>query len=314
VRAFITGISGFAGSYLAEHLRECGDVVAGCSTSGRWRDGSPVPALRDLLLLPWDLTGEAPDELSKQLRHFRPDVVYHLAALSVPSDCGATDPTPQAWDVNVAGSQRLVDQLLRLPDSPLLLLVSSCHVYGRVTVDYPVRAEDAPLQPRTGYGKTKLAAEQVLQAERAKERLRTVIVRPFKHVGPRQGPRLMLPEWSIQLTQPADDPVRVFNLDSYFDMTDVRDVVRAYRLLAQQGTSGEVYNVGSGISLRSGDVYQRLRDLAACHRSTVELSPGIRQEPIADISRLQRTIDWRPEIPLETTLRDTLTFWRNRGC
>ncbi len=312
MKAFITGITGFAGSHLAEHLLDCGDRVAGCSATGQWREGLPEGPLRGVPLVAWDLSAEVPDELLQTLRRSSPDVVYHLAAVAVPGDCGAAEPNRWAWEVNVAGTRRLMDCLQRLPAPPRMVLVSSCHVYAPVSIENPVLDENAPLGPVTGYGKTKMAAEQLLQNRQTPEPLDPVIVRPFKHAGPRQNARLMLPQWAVQMTRPGDEPVQVLNLDSFFDMTDVRDVVRAYRLLAERGRSGEIYNVGSGISRRSGDVYQRLRELAGCRQATVELSPGIRQEPIADIGRLHELTGWEPEIPLDVTLMDALEYWRSR--
>jgi GDP-4-dehydro-6-deoxy-D-mannose reductase len=103
----------------------------------------------------------------------------------------------------------------------------------------------------------------------------------------------------------------VLNRDSWFDMTDVRDVARAYRLLAVHGQCGQIYNVGSGRSQRSGDVFDRLLQLADCRRPWIELKPGTRQEPIARIDRLQQATGWQPQIPLDATLRDTLAYWRS---
>ena len=99
-------------------------------------------------------------------------------------------------------------------------------------------------------------------------------------------------------------------LDAHVDVTDVRDVVRAYRLLAEWGDSGRIYNVGSGVSRRSGDLFELLRAMAGPDRPVVELRPGRKQDPIADITRLTACTGWRPEMPIERTIADTWAWWR----
>jgi GDP-4-dehydro-6-deoxy-D-mannose reductase len=121
----------------------------------------------------------------------------------------------------------------------------------------------------------------------------------------------MLSEWCQQLAR-GDDPLRVHCLDSYLDMTDVRDVVRAYRLLMLHGQPNESYNVGGGVALRSGDILEQLLRMHRVSPAVVELSPGIHQDPIADLTKLQAAISWRPEVPLSQTLADTLAYWRQR--
>jgi len=313
VKAFITGITGFAGSHLAEHLLRCGDEVVGCSRDGRWKGQIPATLVRDIPLFAWDVTRNIPDSAKRQLIALKPDCVYHLAAMSVPKQCGADEPTEAAWNANVLGTLSLVGLVASLPKRPRVLLASSCHVYAPVNQQDPFVNEEAPLGPVGAYGKSKLAAEQELLGAVRDGKVDGVIARPFKHAGPRQNPRLMLPEWCIQMADGGGQPVRVLNMDSHFDITDARDVVRAYRLLAAGGRRGEVYNVGSGISRRSGDLVEQLRQVAGTRGSLVELSPGVKQEPIADISRLQQLTGWRPDIPLQKTLSDTLAYWRERN-
>src|SRR5579864_1913536 len=119
MRAFITGITGFAGGFLVEHLLACGDDVLGCSRRGEW----PAWAndeLRRVKVLQWDVgqAGEVVDRVRAELSNFSPDCIYHLAALSVPSDCGTTEPTERAIEVNVQGTQRLLDMAASLPRHP----------------------------------------------------------------------------------------------------------------------------------------------------------------------------------------------------
>ncbi len=323
-RALITGISGFVGGFLAEHLLDVGDEVLGTSPQGRWMDSSPSGLAARVEVLPWDLARRwGPDRAARRrIERFRPQVIYHLGALSIPADCGRDRPTEAAVAVNVEGTADAIALADSLCDSqPLparLLFASSSHVYRPVTFDSPGVDETAPLGPLHGYGQTKLATERLVQRAAGRERFQAVITRAFQHTGPRQADRMMLPQWARQLAacekQPDDErPLEVHTLDALVDLSDVRDVVRAYRLLGRRGRSGEIYNVGCGVARRSGDLLERLMQIGGSRRPVVELRPGAKQDPIADISRLQSETGWRPQIAIEQTLKDTLQYWREQN-
>ncbi len=124
---------------------------------------------------------------------------------------------------------------------------------------------------------------------------------------------MMLPQWAQQFAC-GTEPVKVHTCDAHVDLTDVRDVVRAYRLLAEHGLSGKAYNVGSGRSRRTGDILEMLRRMADPSRTLIETRPGLKQDPIADVTRLARDTGWRATIPLEQTIADTLAWWRRRAA
>jgi len=313
-RALITGVSGFVGPFLAEHLLDCGDEVLGASPDGAWPDSSPETVRPKVELVAWDISrSNGLSEASRRaIQRFRPQVVYHLAAISVPADCGDQEPTPQAVAVNVDGTRRVVESAAALGSPPRVLLVSTSHVYAPITVAAPRVDENWPLAPRQGYGRTKLAAEAVVR--RAIDAgLDALIVRAFQHTGPGQRPPMMLPEWAVQFVRGGPEPVRVRTLDAWIDLSDVRDVVRAYRLLAVEGQRGAAYNVGSGQARRSGEILELLQRTAGMDRAVVELRPGRKQDPIADITRLVRRTGWQPRVPLEQTVADTLAWWQGAG-
>lgn len=314
MKAVITGIQGFAGGHLAQHLLASGDEVLGCSRRAGWSDEAPADLVDAVPLVAWDLAEhqELPSAVVERIEAFAPDCIYHLAALSVPEDCGRDHPTPAAWATNVAGTEALLELASRLRHRPRILFVSSSHVYASPPAGRPVVAEDAPLAPRSAYGQTKLAGEELVLQRAADSAIDAIVARAFQHTGPRQDGRMMLPSWARQFLQDDRQPIEVYTRDAGIDLTDVRDVVRAYRGLIERGASGEVYNVGSGINRTSGEVLDRLAEQADPGRGVVELWPGHRQDPIADISRLQQTTGWRPEFPLDVTVRDTLEDWRQR--
>ncbi len=313
-RALITGISGFVGGFLAEYLLTAGDTVLGLTPDGRWTDSSPPSLPSRVQLLAWDL-GQ-PQNVSELVRReiegFAPHAIYHLAALSVPRHCGDEQPTAQAVALNVDGTRRVLDLAAQLPSRPRVLLVSSNHVYGRVDHGSFRVDEETPLAPRTAYGRTKLAAEEEVRRAVRQHDCDALIARAFQHTGPRQIAPVMLVDWVRQFAGGGSNPIEAYTCDAHLDLCDVRDVVRAYRLLMEHGESGTAYNVGSGVNRRSGDILDLLRRMADPDRSVVELHPGFKQEPIADVTRLVRVTGWSPDIPLEQTLADTLDWWRRR--
>ncbi|HVX13156.1 MAG TPA: NAD(P)-dependent oxidoreductase [Pirellulales bacterium] len=314
MKAFITGITGFAGGFLAEHLRACGDEVLGCSQRGTWPKWAGETLHSRVRLFSWDVGEEADDDVRRALAQFSPDCIYHLAALSVPADCGTTEPTERAIEVNVRGTERVLSLAASLPRKPRIVFTSTSHVYGKATPEKHILDEQSPLHPQRAYGKTKLLAEAAVRRIASEHGLDTVIVRAFQHTGPRQEPRLMLPEWVEQVVRPAIETIRVKHLHTWVDLTDVRDVVRAYRLLAERAEPKGIYNLGSGIPRRTGDILDTLLRTAGKSPAIIEFHPGPEKyDPIADIRRLQSAIGWQPEFGLETTIGDTLTYWRSQA-
>jgi GDP-4-dehydro-6-deoxy-D-mannose reductase len=214
--------------------------------------------------------------------------------------------------VNVDGTRAVIELAMSLSPPPRVLVISSAHVYAPVSRVQPVVSEDAPLGPTGAYGKTKLQAEEVCR-QAAQAGADVIVARAFQHAGPRQLPMFMLPEWAEQFAAADAGPIQVVTLDSFVDLSDVRDVVRAYRLLVRCPRARAVYNVGSGRAVRSGDVFQLLERLTGTQREAVQRAPGLRQHPIADVTHLVRDTQWQPEIPLERTVGDTLADFRARA-
>lgn len=311
MKAVVTGICGFAGGHLAEHLRQAGDEVLGI-VSGR-PGAAPSVHSPETVPLVWNLadTGPAPPQVVERLNAFAPDCIYHLAAASLPGECGDSEPTANCLATNVAGTRRVVEWAQTLASRPRFVFVSTSRVYAPVDASRPHVDEESPTGPLHGYGRSKLLAEAVVREGVQSGGLDAVIVRAFQHTGPRQDGRLMLPEWSRQLAN-GSPVLQVRQLEAWIDCSDVRDVVRAYRLLAISGSAAGVYNVGSGVSRRAGDVVDALCRIAACRPQVVGQASGRKQDPIARIDRLVAATGWQPEIPWEQTLRDTLEDWRRR--
>lgn len=312
-RALITGISGFVGGFLAEHLLELGDAVLGATADGDWLPTSPPGLASRVELVAWDVGRDdgLPDESRRRIERFAPTHLYHLAAISVPALCGDQEPLPHAVAINVGGAHRAAQLAAALPTRPRVLLASSSHVYAPVDPEQPRVAESALLGPRSAYGRTKLAAEEVLRRAIETLGIDAVIVRSFSHAGPRQDDRLLLAQWARQVAE-GREAIEVRSLDAWLDLSDVRDAVRAERLVMEHGRRGCAYNLGSGVNRRSGEVMDLLLAASGRRFEVVETRPGRTQNPIADTSRLRAATAWQPEIPLEQTVADTLAWWRER--
>ncbi len=311
MRALITGVTGFAGTHLAEHLLARGDTVLGCNRSGRWPANSPQSFEHQVTLVAGDVgSPQFADQLGDVVRQFAPDVIYHLAALSIPADCGTTEPSAAAVAVNVDGTRRVLELAASLPNRPRVVFASSSHVYPAASVDSPPIDESAPVEPRGTYGRTKFAAEAICREFIEQQQVDVLIVRQFPQAGPRQDARLMLASWCRQFATLTDEPIEVLTLDATIDMVDVRDSVRAYRLLALHGQPGTTYHVGSGVARTSGEVLEILQRAAGASRPVVQLHPGKKYDPIADLKRLKQATGWQPEIALEQTVVDALDEYR----
>ncbi|MDD5555653.1 MAG: GDP-mannose 4,6-dehydratase [bacterium] len=312
MRAFITGIAGFAGAHLAEHLARSGWEVAGIE-----RPGAPLDALADagpVAVTACDILDA--DPLGRLLANASPDAVFHLAAVSfVP----AAERAPRiALDVNVRGSQVVLEACGRVSPPPRVILVSTAEVYGKVPPEEMPLTEDRPPAPANLYAMTKRCAEEVGSYYRRVHALPVVILRPFNHIGPRQNPDFVTSSFARQIAEieaGARPPVlEVGNIEAARDFTDVRDMVAAYRLAAERDVGGGPYNICTGTPRRIRDVLDRLLALSAV-RIEVRPDPSrMRRSEIpllsGDASRFRRATGWAPSRDLDATLRDILDAWR----
>ena len=305
MRAFITGITGFVGRHLRDHLSAEGDEVLGATRNLATRIDAES-------LVEWDVGLPASDRCRRRLAEFAPDVVFHLAAVSIPRECGDTEPTPEAQRTNVDGTRHLLDAASALPRPPRIVFMSSSHVYAALLPGSPPVVETHPIEPRSAYGKTKWAAEELCR-DALRQLPEIVIVRSFTLSGPGQDGRLMLAEWADQFVAGGSEPIRVVSLESTIDFLDVRDGVRALRAIALRGTAGAVYNLGSGVPHTSGEIFRILQEQTGDRRPVVELRPGRRSDPIADITRLRNATGWSPEILPARTVADVLEDRKSRS-
>lgn len=298
MRALITGAGGFVGTHLVKHLAESGDTVIETDQSSDGVDITDADAVAGLLA------------------ETRPEVIYHLAGWA---DVGGSWAAPTtAFRVNAEGT---LNVLLASVKSGVerVLVVSSADVYGAVAEhDLPI-VETTPLRPVSPYAASKVAADFLgLQAFLGRG-LGVLRVRAFNHLGPGQTDKFVASALASRIAHneiDGTDVLPIGNLSARRDFTDVRDVVRAYRMLVTDGTPGEVYNVCSG----SDSAVQELAEMllsGASRPMRFETDDSLLRPvdvPVlrGDHTKLTDATGWEPNIPLAQTLADLLDDWRAR--
>lgn len=295
MKALVTGAAGFVGRHLTRHLEEMGDTVVAVD-----RHSGP-----DLL----DANG-----FRSLLLDVQPDAVYHLGGFS---DVGGSWQIPHdTFRVNADGTLNVLQACVQARVRRVLV-ISSADVYGRVQLsELPLR-EDAPLRPVSPYAASKIAADYLGLQAWLGYGLEVMRVRAFNHLGPGQTNRFVAPALAerIALNElEGREVVPVGNLTPRRDFTDVRDVVRAYRLLILHGEAGEAYNVCSGKDIAISELADRLVAMAL-REMRLEEDQAL-QRPVdvpvlrGDYTKLHKATDWEPQIDLEETLADILAEWR----
>ncbi len=311
LRALITGVGGFAGSYLAEALAALPDVeVWGCDVNGERRPYHP-PALK---LLTADLCN--PAEALAIVEQCRPDRIYHLAAQAFVGDSWG-DPW-RTLEINLRSQVNLFQAVRAAHLEPRILVVSSAEVYGRVSAEALPVDESCPLSPDSPYGVSKAGQDLLGLQYYQSYGLHVVRVRPFNHIGPRQNPRFVAPAFASQVAaiEAGRQPpvLKVGNLSVRRDMTDVRDMVEAYGLALEHGAPGEVYNLGTGHSHSMQELLDVLLSLSPVPiRAEVDparLRPPLTPDLVCNASRFRAITGWNPRIPFAQSLKDLLEYER----
>jgi GDP-4-dehydro-6-deoxy-D-mannose reductase len=314
LKALITGVSGFVGSYLAEYLLD----------SGEWEVAGTVFGPYDNITGQGDRLELYPAELSRLdvmtfiLERSQPDAIFHLAAQPLVS-ASRHDP----WgtlESNIRMQLNVLEAVARVNPACRILAVGSSEEYGLVTPDDLPISEDTPFRPLSPYAVSKVGQDLLALQYHLTHGLHVVRVRPFNHIGPRQRLGFVAPDFASQVAaiELGQRPplMQVGNLEAERDFSDVRDVVRAYVSLIGAGKPGEVYNVGSGEAHAVQEVLDVLLSM-----SHVEVE--VRQDParmrpsevpriVCDCTRIRDQVGWQTTIPFEQSLKDVLDYWRRQ--
>ncbi len=316
MKVLITGITGFAGSHLADYcLEQTGIDVYGII---RWRSRTEnIEHLTGkITLLECDLRDAA--STRDVIEKVRPDYVFHLAAQSfVPTSWHA--PT-ESLITNVVGQLNIFEAVRKTDIKCRIQIACSSEEYGMVAEDeLPIR-EDAPLRPLSPYGVSKVGQDLLGYQYYMSYKMDIVRTRAFNHTGPRRAPVFVVSDFAKQIAaveKGLHEPVMyVGNLDAKRDFSDVRDVVRAYFLSLEKGKSGEVYNICSEKTWRIGDMLDRLLSMSdvkiEIKQDPKRLRPSDVPRLLGDCSKFKRDTGWETTIPFDTTLKDMLDYWRER--
>ncbi len=325
MRSLITGIAGFVGPYLAEHLLSNKHEVFGVDILKK-KIENVISYQTDIL----DIEG-----LFSVINEIRPDYVFHLAAQSsVEKSFSQPEFTKK---VNVGGTKNLLDSILSAGIKPAILIVSSAQIYG-FPKQLPI-TEQHPLNPQSPYAKSRLEQEKLV-LEYSKEcndvlnseglfsimneimpNMRVVIARSFNHTGPGQSTEFVCSDFAkqiVEIEKGLKEPlVKVGNLEAKRDFTDVRDIVKGYLLALEKGETGECYNLCSGKAYSIEEILQMLIKESKCKDIKVEKDPqktraGDITVLLGDNSKFCKQTGWKLEIQIEQTLSDILEYWRKQ--
>ncbi len=312
-RVLITGADGFVGSHL---VREIFSSLEDVEILGIGLKKNPPCVCESFKYTVLDILDK--ESLKKAISSFRPDWVFHLAAQ--PSVALSWRDPWTTYTTNVHGQLNLFEIIREEGLEVSIHVACSSEEYGIASPEEMPLAENAPLRPCSHYAVSKVAQEYLALMYKEAFCWRVIITRGFNQAGPGQSEDFVISSFARQIAEIEagliPPVIRVGNLQAERDFTDVRDTVRAYRMLMELAKGGSVYNVCSGTGRKISDVLDMMLEFA---RVDMKVEPDpLRQRPsdipvfIGDNSLIKEEIGWEPAIPFEKTLLDTIEFWRNR--
>jgi len=313
LRVLLTGAGGFVGRHLSAHIsrvqpraRLTGTTFFPSETVHEAVSNQQLIDLKDY------------ERVRNLLLDCRPDAIYHLAAQAfVPRSFEAP------WETlenNIRAQLNIIRACLDLQIRPRILIVSSAEIYGAVQPGQLPMNEETAIRPTNPYSVSKVAQDMLALQYYLSHDLPLMRARPFNHIGPGQNDRFVAPAFALQIAAieegQRDAVIYVGNLTARRDFTDVRDIVRAYHMIAEKGKAGEAYNIAAGVA---HSIRHLLDILLGLTETEIEvrvdpsrLRPVDVPEILGDASKLQRDTGWKPELTFEDTLRDVLADCRRR--
>jgi GDP-4-dehydro-6-deoxy-D-mannose reductase len=314
MRLLITGINGFVGGHLAEHLHHNSKY----ELWGLARTSNiTLPSLQGIVL-PYAADLLSSEQVFEALNHIKPDIIVHLAGqANVPQSFA--DPT-HTLQTNILGQLNLFQGLLQLKQNPLFIAATSNEIYGYIRPeDLPV-GEKTPFRPVNPYAVSKAAQDLLAYQYHISHKLRTIRLRLFNHIGPRQTEQFVASAFAAQIARieaGLQEPIlSVGDLSAERDFTDVRDMARAYQLVIDHGKVGQAYNIGAGRTVSIQWLLDTLLSFSPMNISVKQdparMRPSDVPRVICDNRQFQQDTGWKPQITLEQSLLDILTFWRKQ--
>ena len=301
-KALITGSEGFVGRYLRQELEANGYEVTGLDL---------VPGERTMVA---DLLD--PEQIGRIIREEKPDCVFHLVGQA---NVGKSWQIPQKTvEINVNAAINLMEAVRRYAPGASILLVGSSDQYGNLKEAGASVSEDTPMKPMNPYAISKVTQEQMGKAYAKAYGLKICMTRSFNHGGAGQKPGFMIPDFAsgiVKVERGEQEALPVGNLTSRRDFTHVKDVVRAYRMIAEKGIPGEVYNVGSGTTWSAQEILDKLIALSdkkiPVKQDPSRMRPSDTSVICCDHSKLTRDTGWEPEQTIDAIALEVLEYYRN---
>ncbi len=308
----VTGIAGFVGSHLAELLLEKKEKVVGLYWNSNLENIEHIK--NKLNLIKCDVSNFK--QIQEIIKKIKPKEIYHLAAIS---SVGKSFSEPIfTFKVNFGGTQNILEALRRLNLKARILITNSADMYGKVTSkNLPIK-ENQPLNPISPYAVSKTCGDIWSEQYFKIYKIPVIRSRAFNHTGPRQALGFVIPDFASQVAKIdlnlQEAVLKVGDLSSKRDISDVRDIVLGYYLLMKKGKPGEAYNLGSGKVYSLKKVLDSLVSLSSRKIKIQIDKTRLRKIDIpvlqADTTKIKKEISWKTQIPLEKTLKDTYNFWR----
>lgn len=312
-RVLITGASGFAGSFLAQFLSEKKDLQL-FGTYLLDESKQNLSSVKNIELRKVNLINE--EEVSNLIDEIKPDFIYHLAALSSPSDSFLKP--KETFINNVSSEINILESVRKSQAEAKILIISSAEIYGKVDKNNLPISEEIPFNPTNSYAVSKLAQDFLGLQYFNTYQLGVVRVRPFNHIGPRQSEKFVVSAFAKKIAEiekgKRENILTVGSLEAKRDFTDVRDMVKAYVLALEKGEPGEVYNIGRNKSYKISYILEFLLSQSKVKIEVKEdfslFRPADNPELLCDSSKFKSKTGWIPEIKIEDSLKDTLDYWR----
>ena len=307
MKALITGVDGFVGKYLSEYLLKQKYEVYGTTISEKYKN-------EKIKIYKMNLLDEK--EVNKVIKMIKPDKIFHLAGQSA---VGLSWEKPVLTvNINVNGTLNLLEAVRNYSKDSKILIVGSSDQYG------PIKPEECPIKeskiqnPQSPYGVSKKAQEEMCKLYVNAYHTNIIMVRAFNHIGAGQSTNFVVADFASKIAQieKGSEPVlKVGNLESFRDFTDVRDIVRGYSLLLEKGKIGEIYNIGSGKEVKVSEILKKLISMSK-KEIKIEIDPN-KFRPVdvplvvCDNSKIKKDTGWETEFLINDTLEEVLEYWRS---
>lgn len=310
MKALITGINGFVGEYLSDFLISNQIDVYGTVLS----EEVSIENISDNKIFKMDLLDK--NEVNKIIAEIKPDYIFHLAGQS--SVALSWKKPDLTINVNVIGTINLLEAVKLYSNKSRVLIIGSSDQYGIVNPEQCPISENTPMNPQSPYATSKKTQEEIAIQYFKAFKIDTIIVRAFNHIGPKQNKGFVIADFASQIAEIEKEKkaaiIKVGNLDAKRDFTDVRDVVRAYYFVMTNGKSGEIYNVGSGITYKIKEILDKLLSLAKVSIYIEKDNDKMRPSDVpliqCDNSKISTECGWTLQYQIDQTLIDTLNYWR----